>query len=418
MTSPATSSAPPQLSRRPRVLVRTLPLSAGNYGGILQAYAMQKALEGLGLEPVTDVSTMPAAEARSLETRAKGAVRSIASRTRIARLARPAWVRDSLQRELNQSLDAFVARHLRTTELFTARGRVRQATLETFDGFLAGSDQVWRAKWSDIRSYLFDFLPEGDSRPRLSYAASFGVDSVTEYGPALVKETATLAARLNSVSVRETSGIELCTRYWGVEADRHVDPTLLLSAGEYRRLAGPASAVCAPGGLVTYLLDTHPHTRELVSNLARELAVPTHSLDMPIPQTRRAFFASPESYRRYSVESWLTSLADARFIVTDSYHGTIFAIVNHVPFLTVANHRRGAARFSSLLGLLGLESRLIEPSREIDPALAEEPIDWSTVETALAAERERSQNYLRVAFDGLVSPGAKTTDQLQGTARG
>ncbi len=67
-----------------------------------------------------------------------------------------------------------------------------------------------------------------------------------------------------------------------------------------------------------------------------------------------------------AVQDWLASFANAKFVVTDSFHGMVFSIVFGKPFLAIANKQRGAARFESLLSKLGGLNHLIYETKEIN----------------------------------------------------
>ena len=95
---------------------------------------------------------------------------------------------------------------------------------------VVGSDQTWRPGLSPDLYHLFgDFIPKDSPIKRIAYAASFGVDKL-EYSPNQLDVCKPLLQRFKAVSVRETSGIELCKKYFGVDAEWVLDPTMLLSA--------------------------------------------------------------------------------------------------------------------------------------------------------------------------------------------
>ena len=97
-----------------------------------------------------------------------------------------------------------------------------------------------------------------------------------------------------------------------------------------------------------------------------------------------------------SVEEWLAMFRDAEYIITDSFHGTVFSIIFRKEFAVIINRDRGASRFVSLLGKFGLLDRIvIDASRGVLPV---GEIDWSTVEPQLHKWQERSLNYLTEAI--------------------
>lgn len=384
---------------RPRVLIRTLPLSAGNYGGILQAWALQRTLECLGAEPVTDCS-QPSGVTPSLKSRAERIVKAAAIRSPFSALADPAWYGQVFRKSMDIHIQEFADTHVRQVMLYRASGEIDDEVAASFDAFLAGSDQIWRAKWgNDVVSYLFDFLKEGDPRPRASYAASFGRSDIDEYPPTLQTASARLAQRLTAVSVREKSGVAICEQVWGVQAEQHLDPTLLLRRERYAELIATAEPKAQPGSLVSYILDRSTEAAQSEFSLARLLRQTPTRLTYRTPASYGAYRADPLRYARPKVEQWLDAIASASLVITDSFHGTVFAILNNTPFITITNTNRGASRFESLMSTFGLQHRLLRPGTEIPTSLVKEPIDWANVNRTLDHERHRSITYLRRALN-------------------
>jgi hypothetical protein len=104
---------------------------------------------------------------------------------------------------------------------------------------------------------------------------------------------------------------------------------------------------------------------------------------------------------RPSVGDWLGAFQDAEYIVTDSFHGTVFAILHHKPFFTIVNNGRGAARFESLLHLFDMRDRLIQRLEDLETSDITAPACWDHVDAIIARERERAMVYLREQLAGL-----------------
>ena len=376
------------------MLITTLPLNA-NYGGILQAYALQRVVRDLGFRPITDTSR-PKPLLRRLRWRL------LQHPYRWVRLAFPAGVDWNwrVSRRVTAPLRTFIARNIETGSFMeiagTARGRASLA--KRFRTFVVGSDQVWRAAYADIPAQFLDVLEhiQGDLPRRISYAASFGVDDIAEYSDDDRARAAALIRRFDAVSVREESGVRICHDEFGVEAEHHVDPTMLLTAQQYLELVSRAGTAMSPaaGRLLTYRLDANAEVRRAEGVLRDRLGIPPFDLLTPWPPSFRAYTARPADYVRPSVEHWLASFASADFVVTDSFHGCVFSILFNRPFVVYANAERGAARFDSLLGVFGLEHHRVGADQ---PRIDERVFapDWSRVNRVLDAERARGLSYLR-----------------------
>jgi hypothetical protein len=378
-----------------RVLLRTLPLSNGNYGGILQAYALQRVLIDIGLHPATDLSI-----SRPLSRFSKSLARLVVR-------TMPSWVfgtrataeiRDSvLSEEISRPLAPFVTENVNTVRVYRKRGVIDDDVVKQYRKMVVGSDQVWRHRYGDVKSYLFDFVDDPNVR-MISYAASFGRDDLDGYGDRLIRATKTLALRFDSVSVRESSAVEICKKYWDVTARHHVDPTMLLSRDHYTALAAAGDASDLSPQCLVYVLDESQAIRHRVDALCERLGLRETRL-IAKPGSYADWRARPEEYRHPTVPTWLKAFADARFVVTDSFHGTIFAILNNTPFIAVSNAERGSSRFTSLLRTFDLQHRLLTPDSrdDVEDALRHE-IDWQSVNERLAAKRDEGIDYLRGAL--------------------
>ena len=377
-----------------RVLITTLSLN-GNYGGILQAFALQRVVRDLGFEPVTDTSR-PKSLLKRLRWRLLQQPYRWFRRVSRSRSDRQ-WL---MSRRVTAPLRAFVAQNIRTGSYMeiagTPRGRARLA--RRYRTFVVGSDQVWRARYADIPTQFLDVLEPiaGDRPRRISYAASFGVDDIAEYTPDDRSRAAALIRRFDAVSVREDSGVAICREEFGVGAERHVDPTMLLTVDRYRALVSRAEGVVSPaaGRLLLYRLDSNDEIGRIQALIDERLGLPTLEFLPSQPSGYDAFAADPVVFTLPSIEHWLASFASADFVLTDSFHGCVFSILFNRPFIVHANQERGAARFASLLRVFGLEHhRVGADTRSIDERVFAP--DWDRVNSVLTVERERGLSYLR-----------------------
>ena len=98
------------------------------------------------------------------------------------------------------------------------------------------------------------------------------------------------------------------------------------------------------------------------------------------------------------VTKWLRGFMDAEYVVTDSFHGTVFSIIFNKPFIVIANKERGLGRFTSLLRMLGLESRLVYTFDDITDQLIYTSIDYTQVNRILRRERDRALEFLKASL--------------------
>ncbi len=324
-----------------KINILTQPLFS-NYGGILQNYALQTALRRLGHDPLTvNVPTGEACHSARWKEYLKTAIN--ASRKMLGDYESPflnpyTWA--VKERELSFSQREFVARHINKVDE-AAPFKADVCVKYPADAWIVGSDQVWRPWCSPhIANCFLDFVP--DDVAKISYAASFGTD-MWEISPELTRHIKPLAKRFRAVSVRELSGAGLCEQHLGVRATPVLDPTMLLTADDYLSITGPDDH---PGGryIAAYVLDNNRQKRKAVRDLAKACGLPVEKVGVM------------HRDRFDSVEYWLSTIAHAEYVITDSFHGTVFSIIFRRTVMVLGNNVRGNTRLKSLIDSLYLKS--------------------------------------------------------------
>lgn len=361
-----------------RIGILTLPLHT-NYGGILQAYALQTVLERMGheacvIEKRRKPLRLPLWKAPLVY--AKRVLKNLSGHPF------PIFYEQKVNREepiVRQNTDRFIGRYIKRRIV----DDYSELEENDFDAIVVGSDQVWRPKYFKDRiedAYLK--FAEGWHIKRMAYAASFGTDE-WEYTTEQTKECARLLRLFDSVSVREASGVDLCRERFGVEARHVLDPTMLLSADDYIRLFKVSHTPESPGTLLCYILDESAGKNALIEKIAKERGLVPFGVNSKV-ENRMAPLAERV---QPPVEQWLRGFYDAEFVVTDSFHACVFSILFHKPFIVVGNARRGMSRFKSLLSIFALGDRLV---MDVTQFFHCSVIDWEQVDSLLAYERKRT----------------------------
>ena len=193
-------------------------------------------------------------------------------------------------------------------------------SLNNFDVFLVGSDQVWRPCYSPkLSNYFLDFCDDLHLKSkRVAYAASFGVDE-KEFTEEEVAICRPLAKRFDAMSVREDSGVELLRDYFNVDSEVVLDPTLLLDVNDYEYLIkndGSTEAVL-PSGVLAYILDMDESKEGVVEKVCNVFgSTPFYMMNNPT-RAKSRLKNRTEFYPR--VGDWLNSFKSADFVVTDSF---------------------------------------------------------------------------------------------------
>jgi len=378
-----------------KIAILTQPLGH-NYGGILQAFALQKYLIKQGHSVVT-IDRRPSRltvfralkqEGRVLLNLFKGRIKSRPSNSK----------RDYVFQELHRFRSEYVSL---SRKISSEEDLVTYFEREDFEAVIVGSDQVWRPRYSPcLDNFFLNFLDKIQSKPkRISYAASFGVDH-WEFSEQQTVNCKHWLSCFDSVSVRESSAVELCQNKFGINAELVVDPTLLLEALEYKELFTSVEPSKYSDRVLSYVLDPHEDKQKIAVGVGETLRLKTVSIKPNIEYTQVSSGQIQECLYQ-SVEDWIRSFHDASFVVTDSFHGCVFSIIFNKPFIAVGNPVRGLARFESLLRLFGLENRLVSSIKEVTVEKIRSEIDWSIVNELKLLEITKAKKFLNQSLEGL-----------------
>lgn len=381
-----------------KIGILTQPLHY-NYGGILQNYALQRALVHLGYEVETIVYENKR-RPPSWRVLFIGTIRQLLHGMAPGRFKSSRCVLNQKEKEkLWKNTLSFVRKYIvRTKPLLTHEDFTNLSRDGRFDGYVVGSDQCWRPRYNRtfFREMFLSFAVEDENTRRVGYAVSFGT-SEWETDPELTQELSLLAKKFDRVTVREIDGIELCRKYLGVEATLVLDPTMLLTRDHYERLVAGEGEKQSAGNLFYYMLDPDRTKQSAVGKIGTKLNLTPFTV-MPKYKsdgiTKDQVKEHIEECIYPPVTKWLRAFMDAEMTVVDSFHGMVFSIIFNKPFWVIGNKKRGMSRFTSLLGLLGLEDRLVNVE-DLESVDIRKPIDWDSVNKKIETMRSQSLGLLQ-----------------------
>ena len=344
-----------------------------NIGNRLQNYALQEVLKSIGLN-VNTLQFIP---------------------NKITNITRFKWFIQKLCRyKLPGDTDywkLFVPRELK----FEKFNKTYIQTITIFDMsklntlpsdfWVVGSDQVWNILWyTDFeiegKIYFLEFVKDC---PKISYAASFGVNSIPEKWRTRISKQ---LEAFKALSVREESGEKIIERLTGLKAEVHVDPTLLLSRKEWDSLAKkPAKVNFSKDYLLAYFLgEKSDATKEIIHNVAKENKLEIFNL---------LDFEQPGLYTVNPAE-FLYLVKNARIIMTDSFHACVFSFIYRKPFLVFGREGLGmdmSSRMDTFTRKFHLENKRF---RGIIPADLFK-CNYEEGYAVLEEEKKKSINYLK-----------------------
>lgn len=264
------------------------------------------------------------------------------------------------------------------------------AAAQAYDLIVAGSDQIWSPSqhFGFDPNYFLAFAQSFRAR-KISYAASFGRDRVSSDEAAQLPE---LLHNFDAISVREASGVTLVERTTGQRPANVPDPTLLLNS--YAELTDPAPSEHGTDPyLFCYGLRSPDNIRQTAELVARQLGCPILSPHNP----HRRWVEIGQTVHPDPAE-WVALIKNARFVVTNSFHGTVFSLLFKKPFIVAGltgDKAAANARAIHLLKAVGLEGRFAPSfSTSRTEALMAEAIDWAAVDQRLADLRQAGNEFL------------------------
>ncbi|MGN0606546.1 MAG: polysaccharide pyruvyl transferase family protein, partial [Oscillospiraceae bacterium] len=272
------------------------------------------------------------------------------------------------------------------------------------DTFVIGSDQIWNYKlFSGKRlSYYLNFVD--DSKKKIAYAASFGfeVPTVIDFKPEVYPKTFENLNKLDSIAVREIDGVDVCRKYYGSSAVHVLDPVFLVSREEYLEIAENAERKSEGKFLTVYTLTPGADYNKAIRFTAEKLGLPRVNMG---PGTKKKYELKKKNFDEpylvdTTIEEWIYNIANAEYVITDSYHCVCFSIIFRKKFIIVQKSW-AISRIRSLLEKLGLTDRWVESSDELinNPDIIFKDIDYDKVYEILEKEVDISKNWLSNALD-------------------
>lgn len=365
-----------------KVITRHAP---SNYGSLLQSIATVRVVEGMGHE--CEIIDYQRPDERGL----KGVLTQLSQKEGYGNpLKRLAYIalRYPIEKYAQVKFDAMRKKYLKMTERCSTHGDLERLRA---DAFVTGSDQVWGPMMNGVydSAYFLQFVHNGAKK--LSYAASFGK---TKFEERAISAYKSMLAEYDKIAVREKSAVELLDN-WGVKncVGQVLDPTLLLDMNEWKNLLVKETdnrKYASKKYILVYQIHNDPKLSDYAKRLAKHTGMKLLRVNPMMHQARRGgkFICCPD------LGEFLALIDNASCIVTDSFHGTCFAINFGKQFIEVLPNNATGTRNQSILDLTGLSGRIL---RDFDNySLIDERIDYNRVWLILDNERRMSKEIMRL----------------------
>lgn len=314
---------------------------AHNYGAVLQCYALKTYLEQLGHDVVV-VDYCPKYFHYGLFVWYKWFSLHPVRFINKLRLQAKTF---ALQKRRHVAFTQFI-------DEFVRPKRLNLHGSETdIDCFIFGSDQIWRKNGDEFDPIFWGDFKAAHNAKLVSYAASMGKDSLSEDESEKIKSW---LSHFHTIMVRETSLKELLSPFTRQEINVVVDPTLLLPAQDWDKIAVRPNRK-KPYVLI-YQVVAHPATLQLAREAAKHLGAEI----VEIASTFNGRKADHEKIYDASPNDFVGYVADAAMVVTTSFHGTAFSIIYRRPFISIKQHKPSDLRIESILDSSNLLDRFID----------------------------------------------------------
>ncbi len=366
--------------------------SAHNYGAVLQAWAFQEYLKALGHE--VEIINFRIKAIDSLYALFKP--RNVFKNESLNKIV---WKIQYLKKRKNEPnkarkyymFEKFINNDLNTTKVYKTFKELKEANLD-YDILIAGSDQIWNGNFTRGINPAYFLAFGSPNAKRITYAASIGRDCLEEEEKFLFEH---YLKNIDYISVREENAKNQISGLTDKPVSVVLDPTLLLDSDKYKKLKK------STGIKTKYIYVHNVHLKRIDERLNRVVEEMSKRLNLPVIQNHDDYDYSNElkKFSNGSPSEFLGYIADAEYVITNSFHATVFSIIFNRNFITVP-HFKNPDRMKHLLGSLGIENHLIEDSNLIPDNLNDLNINYENVQKLHEELKKDSIKFLNDALNG------------------
>lgn len=257
-----------------------------------------------------------------------------------------------------KAVDAFKAQYLDSKSHYYSGFQQLQKGSLNYSAVMVGSDQVWGP--FSLYSKFYNLLFVDNSIPKFSYASSFGVSEIM---PCQKKQTAFYLNRLDKIGLREQKGKEIVEELTNRGSQVVLDPTFLLTKKEWEVNINESKCKIEEPYILCYILGERKDIRESIRNLRKESGIKI--VNLPHIDNYHSMDDDLGDINLYDVDpfDFIRLIRDASYIVTDSFHGSVFSIIFHKKFITFYRKdpkKKGSthSRIDSLFSIFNIKNRI------------------------------------------------------------
>lgn len=372
-----------------------------NYGSMLQAYATQKILDDMNIENETINIDKNIDFSNGKKKYYMGQVLNfqfIKSKLGMIKL--------KLDKKINKNLGKNISirdkkyeefrKTFRLTEPYKTYAELNEKAEKDYSSVIVGSDQLWLPVNVVADYYTLNWVPEGVNK--ISFSTSFGVSIIPgKYKEAYKK----FLNRINYLSTREVAGQKIIKELTGRDATLVCDPTLLFNKDEWMSIQ-KEEPIIKGKYIFCYFLGKNIEHRKFAERLKEKTGYKIVSLNHADEYVKYSDVFADETPYDVGPAEFLNMIRNAEYVCTDSFHGTVFSLINNVKFFTFRRYSNKSkvstnSRIDSLLGIVNLKDRLINGDEDVEKEI-EKKIDFENVNIKLEEFRNTSKEFLKNAL--------------------
>ena len=372
-----------------------------NYGSMLQAYATQKILDDMNIENETINIDKNIDFKNGKKKYYMGQVLNfqfIKSKLGMIKLKLDKKINKNLGKNIfirDKKYEEF-RKTFRLTEPYKTYAELNEKAEKDYSSVIVGSDQLWLPVNVVADYYTLNWVPEDVNK--ISFSTSFGVSIIPEKYKEAYKK---FLNRINYLSTREVAGQKIIKDLTGREATLVCDPTLLFNKVEWMSIQKDEPIIKGKY-IFCYFLGKNIEHRKFAERLKEKTGYKIVSLNHADEYVKYSDVFADETPYDVGPAEFLNMIRNAEYVCTDSFHGTVFSLINNVKFFTFRRYNNKSkvstnSRIDSLLGIVNLKDRLINGDEDVEKEI-EKKIDFENVNIKLEEFRNTSKEFLKNAL--------------------
>lgn len=370
-----------------------------NYGSVLQAFATQQFLDSIGIENETiNVSE----NIDFIKGKKKYYFCQLANLSFIK--SKFGMLKLYIDRKINKKLNNNIKirekkynefkKNIRLTKPYKTYNELSNQC-KNYNNVIVGSDQLWLPVNVVADYYTLNWVPNEVNK--ISLATSFGVSEISDKYKKLYK---IFLNRLDSISVREDSGVKLVKELSGKNAYLSCDPTILLTKSEWEKIKNNENMI-KEKYIFCYFLGKNINHRKFAERLKKKTGYKIVSINHADEYVSYSDVFADETPYNVGPAEWLDLISNAEYVCTDSLHGIIFSLIFNKKFYAFERYNNSQdnkistnSRVYSILGMFDLKNRLLTGCENIDDII-DMNIDFNKVNEKIVSFRKNTISYLK-----------------------